>query len=216
MWGCSSAHGGMEGPRYLHRFPKETGAAAVKPSNRGVATKLTTQRLQENAAPATNQRKYGLSSITADNHLSSCPFLNAFVAFSSTTLISFVPRVYSFLAPVLDCNNDLRKQCFFLFSIPVPTLTASFFSAFPTLRSPFGVCALWAHFSQLKYVLSINSNCSQRTVNILYCFHVLVKQLVSILTLLKLEIHNSVKIKNRELWRLAGSLVVFASVFGCF
>lgn len=75
----------------------------------------------------------------------------------------------------------------FFLAYPVPTLTASFFSAFPTLLCPFGVCALWAHFSQLKYVLSINSNCSQRPVNILYCVHVLVKQFVRILTILNLK-----------------------------
>ena len=47
---------------------KLNGAAA---SNRGLAAKLTTSLLEENAAPASNQRKYSLSAITADKHLSS-------------------------------------------------------------------------------------------------------------------------------------------------
>lgn len=86
-------------------------------SKRGLATMLPKRLLEENAAQANTQRKYSLSAITADKHLSLCPLVNAFVSFSSTTLISFVPRVSPFLAAVLDCNNDWGKQCLFLFSI---------------------------------------------------------------------------------------------------
>lgn len=56
----------------------------------------------------------------------------------------------------------------FILAYSAPTLTASFFSAFPALRCPFGVCGLWAYFSQLKYIPS-NTNCSQSTVHPIVC-----------------------------------------------
>lgn len=85
-----------------------------------------------------------MSAITADKHLSLCPFVNAFVAFSSTStqaLISFVPQVSPFLVPVLDCNNDWRKQCFFLFSIPGANPDGFIFLCLP--RSTLPVWCLW-------------------------------------------------------------------------
>lgn len=152
---------------------------------------------------------------TADKHLSSCPFVNAFFAFSSTTLISFVLRVSPFLTPVLDCNNDWRKQCFFLFSIPGANTDCFIFHRLS--RSALPVWFLW--FMSLLSSIKIYSF-HQQQLQPKNCQHPILCACVGeavgeYFKAFKLEIYNFVG-KKREQWRLAGSLAVFASVSGCF
>lgn len=179
------------------------------------ATKLTKRQLEENAAPANNQRKYGVSAITADKHLSSCPFLNAF-AFSSTTLISFVPRVYSFLAPVLDCNNDLRKQCFFLFSIPGANTDGFIFLCLSRSALPIWCLCFMSSLFSIKICSFHQQQLQPET-----CQHPILCACVGEAARenfndFKLEIYNSVEIKTGNYCGWLGawlSLLLFLAAF---
>lgn len=122
--------------------------------DRGRAAMLTARRNWKELQQSQIIRKYSVSAIESRQrkHLSPCSFVNAFVAFSSSTLISFVPRVSPFHAGVLDCNNDWRKQCIFLFSIPSNNTDGFIFLPLSHSASPFS--GLW--FMSLLPTVKIN------------------------------------------------------------